>query len=133
MLDNLKCVRPISLLAAAAVLAVSPIAHAEPVHMKCSGQMMLSNNKVLDMNAVLSLTVDLSAKTVTVGSYPPLGIMSPGISNTENEVSFFGSTSYGVLNGNVDRVTGEAYVHFFHNTPQEKFFIGNCGPAQKLF
>jgi hypothetical protein len=98
---------------------------------------MLSNNKVLDTNAVLSLTVDLPAGTVTVGGYPPVGIIppipaKPGISNTENnEVSFFGSTSQGVLSGDVDRVTGEAYFHF--NTPQEKFFVGNCRPAQKLF
>jgi len=49
-----------------AVLAISPIAHADPVHMACSRGMLLPNSKV-DTNSVLSLTIDLRAGAVTVG------------------------------------------------------------------
>lgn len=139
MLDNLKCVRPISLLAAAAVLAVSPIAHAEPVHMKCSGQRLLPNGR-MDMDSVQSLTIDLRAGTVTVGDYQPLTILpeipaSPGVQNTErNTVSFIGKTILGgVLSGSVDRITGKANITFQTNTPKEEFFSGICRPSQKLF
>jgi hypothetical protein len=138
MLDNLKRVPAISLLVAAAVMVISPIAHAEPVHMSCSGAKLLPNRRV--ENSVLSLTIDLGAKTVTVGGYQPLVVMpaipaSPGIPNTENnQVSFIGKTILGgVLSGNVDRITGEANITFQANTPEEEFFSGICRPSQKLF
>jgi hypothetical protein len=126
-------------LVAVAVLAISPIAHADPVHMACSGQMMLSNNKVQDTNAVLSLAVDLRAGTVTVGGYAPLGIypafpLSPSKEIQEtNEVNFVGTKAEGGVIGSVDRVTGEAHIFFKAQTPQEQFFNGICRPAQKLF
>ncbi len=59
-------------LVAVAVLAISPIAHADPVHMACSGGMLLPNRKV-DTNSVLSLTIDLRAGAVTVGGLPTGG------------------------------------------------------------
>ena len=123
-----------------AVLAISPIAHADPVHMACSRGMLLPNSKV-DTNSVLSLTIDLRAGAVTVGGYQPVGILpifpatpKSGIQDTENnEVSFIGSTIQGVLSGSLDRVTGEANITFNVLTPQERFFGGACRPAQKLF
>jgi hypothetical protein len=128
----------ISLLAVA-VLAVSPMAHADPVHMTCSGQRLLPSGAV-DMDSVLSITIDLGAKTVTVAGYQPLVIIpaipaSPGVPNTENnQVSFIGKTiPGGILSGSVDRITGEANVIFQGETPQEEFFRGVCKPAQKLF
>ncbi len=127
-------------LLAVAVLAISPTAHADPVHMACSGEMLLPNRKV-DTNTVLSLTIDLRAGTVTVGGYQPVAILpaipaSPesGILDTgKNEVIFIGSTIQGVLSGSVDRVTGEANITFHLHTTQEHFFRGICRPAQKLF
>jgi hypothetical protein len=127
-------------LVAVAVLAISPIAHADPVPMACSGAMLLPNRRV-DTSSVLSLTIDLRAGTVTVGGYQPVGMLpvfpvSPeaGIQDSENnEVSFIGSTIHGVLSGSVDRVTGEASITFNVHTPQERFFNGICRPAQKLF
>jgi hypothetical protein len=85
-------------LVAVAVLAISPIAHADPVHMACSGAMLFPNRRV-DTNSVLSLTIDLRAGTGTVGGYQPVGMLpvfpvSPesGIQDSENnEVSFIGS------------------------------------------
>jgi hypothetical protein len=123
-------------LVAVAVLAISPIAHADPVHMACSGARMLPNRRV-DTNSVLSLTIDLRAGTVTVGGYQPVGILpaSPesGVQDSENnEVSFIGSIQ-GVSSGSVDRVTGEANITFCVHTPQERFFSGICRPVQKLF
>lgn len=125
-------------LVAVAVLAITPIAHADPVHMACSGAMMFPNRRV-DTNSVLSLTIDLRAGTVTVGGYQPVGILpafpaSPesGIQDSENnEVSFIGSIQ-GVSSGSVDRVTGQTIITFYVNTPRERFFNGICRPAQKL-
>ncbi len=54
-------------LVAVAVFAISAMAHADPIHMACSGGMLLPNSKV-DTNSVLSLTIDLRAGTVTVGA-----------------------------------------------------------------
>jgi hypothetical protein len=127
-------------LVAVAVMAISPIARADPVHMACSGEMLLPNRKV-DTNTVLSLTIDLRAGTVTVGGYQPVAILpaipaSPesGILDTgKNEVSFIGPTIQGVLSGSVDRITGVANITFHLHTPRERFFSGICRPAQKLF
>lgn len=127
-------------LVAVGVLAISPIAHADAVHMACSGEMLLPNSKV-DTNSVLSLTIDSRAGTVTVGGYQPVGILpappaSPksGIQDPgNNELSFIGSTIQGVLSGNVDRVTGKANITFNVHSPEERFFSGICRPAEKLF
>jgi hypothetical protein len=126
-------------LVAVAVLAISPMAYADPIHMACSGGMLLPNSKV-DTNSVLSLTIDLRWDSDSRG-YQPVGILpafpampKSGIQDTENnEVSFIGSTIQGVLSGSVDRVTGEAKITFNVLTPQERFFSGICRPAQKLF
>jgi hypothetical protein len=127
-------------LAAVAVLATSQIAHADPVHMECSGGMLLPNGKV-DANTVLSLAIDLRAGAVIVGGYQPVGILpaipappESSIPDTEsNEVSFIGMTMQGILIGHVDRVTGSATITFQGHTPKEEFFSGICKPAQKLF
>jgi hypothetical protein len=127
-----------AMLVAVAVLAISSVAHADPVPMKCSGETLLPNGKV-DRNSVLSLTIDLQAGTVTVGDYTPLGILpaipaSPGTLDSErNKVSFIGKTIQGALHGNVDRITGEAHIFFQVKTPQERFFSGICKPVRKLF
>jgi len=102
---------------------------------------MLFPNGRVGTNHVLSLTIDLHAGTVTIGGYQPVGILpaipaapKSGIQDAENsEVSFIGSTIHGVLSGSVDRVTGEAKITFQLKTPKEKFFSGNCKPAQNLF
>jgi hypothetical protein len=140
LLGDLKTdsAREIGALVAIVMLVTSTAAHADPVYMACTGQMLLSNKRV-DMKATLSLTIDLRAGTVTVGGYQPVGLVpaipaAPGIPNTEsNMVVFFGATSQGVLSGRVDRVTGEASVHFSPDKPQDQFFDGVCRATQKLF
>ena len=136
MLDKFSKHFPaISLLAAA--VAISSVAHAGPVHMKCSGEMLLPNGSV-DTNHVLSLTIDIIAKTVKVAGYEPLVILpeipaSPkSIIPAENdEVSFMGKTILGGwLHGSVDRITGEARVVFWDDTPEKEFFSGICKPAR---
>jgi hypothetical protein len=120
-------------LLAVAVLAVSSAAHADPIHLTCSGGMLLQNNKV-DADYVLSLAIDLSAGTVTVGSYEPVGVIPPARGKIgNNEVRFNGTTDQGTLSGAVDGVTGEAEITFRVNTPQEKFFSGFCKPVPTLF
>ena len=115
-----RCAPAISLLAVAA-LAVSSAAHADPIHMACSGGMLLQNNRV-DTDYVLSLTIDLSAGTVTVGGYEPVGVIPPTSGKIgNNEVQFIGKTAQGALSGAVDRVTGKAEITFRVNTPQERF------------
>src|SRR5260221_5799472 len=116
-------------IAAIGVLAVSPAAHADPVHMACSGEMLLPN-KGVDTNTALSLTIDVPAGAATVGGDQPVSILpstpaGPGISDGgNNEVSFFGATTQGVLSGRVDRVTGEANITFHTGTSQERFLNG---------
>jgi hypothetical protein len=132
------CAFRFAALVAIGVLVIGPMAHADPVYMACTGQMLLPNKKV-DMNATLSLAIDLRAGAVTVGGYQPVGLVpaipaAPGIPNAEsNMVVFFGATSQGVLSGRVDRITGEASVHFSPDTPQDQFFDGVCKTTQKLF
>jgi hypothetical protein len=122
----------ISLLAVAA-LAVSSAAHADPIHMACSGGMLLQSNKV-DEDYVLSLTIDLSAGTATVGGYEPVGVIPPTPEKIGNdEVRFARKTAQGALIGIVDGVTGEAGITFRVNTPREKFFSGFCKPVSTRF
>jgi hypothetical protein len=128
-----------AMVVAVAVLAVSSTTRADPVDMTCSGGMLLPNGRV-NSDHVLSLTIDMTAKTVTVGGYDPLGFFpefpaSPGSPNTEkNEVRFMGKTDLGGwLIGSVDRITGEANISFQDHTPKEEFFSGICKPARKLF
>ncbi len=118
---------------AVVMLTISPIAHADPVHMACSGQMLLSSKRV-DTDAVLSITVDMIAEKVTVGANEPVSFLPPIPGTENNEVHFIGATTHGgVLHGHVDRITGETTVVFWANTPKEEFFSGNCRPAKKLF
>ncbi len=132
--------REIGALVAVVMLVTSTAAHADPVYMACTGQMLLSNKRV-DMKATLSLTIDLRAGTVTVGGYQPVVILpaipapaKSGIKDTErNELSFMGSTIHGMLSGSVDRVTGEANITFDVHSAEERFFSGICRTAQKLF
>jgi len=123
-----RYVPAISLLA-----VVGSVAHADPIHMACSGGVLLQNNRV-DTDYVLSLTIDLSAGTVTVGGYEPVGVIPPTAEKIGNdEVRFNGKTAQGALSGVVDRVTGEAAITFRVNTPQERFFSGFCKPIPTLF
>jgi hypothetical protein len=101
--------------------------------MACSGGVLLQNNRV-DSDYVLSLTIDLSAGTVTVGGYEPVGVIPPTPEKIgNNEVRFNGKTDQGTLSGIVDRATGEAEITFRVNTPQERFFSGFCKPVPTLF
>jgi|HubBroStandDraft_6_1064221.scaffolds.fasta_scaffold314748_1 hypothetical protein len=96
--------------------------------------MLLQNNRV-DADYELSLTIDLSAGTVTIGGYEPVGVIPPPAPGKigNNEVRFIGKTDQGALSGAVDRVTGEAEITFRVNTPQERFFSGFCKPVPTLF
>jgi hypothetical protein len=95
---------------------------------------MLHQDNRVDTDYVLSLTIDLSTGTVTVGGYEPVGVIPPTREKTGNdEVRFVGKTAQGALSGIVDRVTGEAAITFRVHTPQEKFFSGFCKPVPTLF
>ena len=128
-------------LVAVAALAISPIAHADPVNIACSGAKLLPNGTIT--NTILSPTVDLRAGTVTVGDNQPAGILpapappESGLDQSKiierrNELSFTGPKEDNLF-GRIDRVTGEANIFFQPKTPEEQFFHGTCKPALKLF
>jgi hypothetical protein len=86
-------------LVAVTALAISPIAHADPVNIACSGAKLLPNGTIT--NTILSPTVDLRAGTVTVGDNQPAGILpapappESGLDQSKiierrNELSFIG-------------------------------------------
>ena len=110
------------------------------IHMVCSGDKKLPNGR-LDMNSVLSLTVNTNARgvgTVTVGGYPPMDIMPEIIGSNDIELHFWGWVDGPGMNhmgGFLNRITGQLFVNFNEDAPKGhvELFGGSCKPAQKLF
>jgi hypothetical protein len=110
------------------------------IHMVCNGDKKLPNGR-LDMNSVLSLTVNTNARgvgTVTVGGYPPMDIMPEIIGSNDIELHFRGWVDGPGMNhmgGFLNRITGQLFVNFDEDAPKGhvELFGGSCKPAQKLF
>lgn len=120
------------LLIATTALAINAPAHAT-VRLVCHGKTLLADGLV-DGRSALSLTIDDRAGTVTVGGFQPVGIL-PSISTSpsEEEVGFIGSTSRGLIHGDVNRITGRSNITLQGETDREQFFSGICRTAQKIF
>jgi hypothetical protein len=82
-----------------------------------------------DEKYLVSLRIDLNARTVKVEGHSSVPIKGP----VDEDVVVFASpkTVDDVLNGSVNRITGEALIYFLSNPVFE--FRGRCHRAQSLF
>jgi hypothetical protein len=104
---------------------------AEPLRLACEGEARLqnANGETIDKD-VLSVTIDLVAKTVTVGSRGAVPIVSNPDADTE--VFTEPGSREGVSTGTLNRFTGAASIHIIRTDGLYNFF-GTCKPAGKLF
>jgi hypothetical protein len=80
-------------------------------------------------NYLMSLAIDLDARTVKVEGHPAVPIKG---AVDEDAVAFSSSrTSDDVIEGSVNRITGEALIEF--NTSPMFEFQGRCHRADKMF
>jgi hypothetical protein len=108
------------------------VASAEPVHLACVGEVRLQNasGETVDHDT-LSVVIDQTAGTVTVGSRAPVQIMSKPDADALVFQARPGSRE-GVSTGTIDRFTGASSIHIIRSDGLYKFY-GQCRPAQRLF
>ena len=113
-----------------AVVVVSA-ANCEAVHLACEGAMRANEPRLdrVDEKYLMSLVIDLGARTAKPEGHPSVPFKSSG----DEEVVAFASprTSDDVLDGRLNRITGEALIHFLTNPMYE--FHGRCQRAESLF
>ena len=82
------------------------------------------------MKNLMSLVIDLSARTVKPEGHPSVPLKGPV---DDEEVVAFASpkASDDVLDGRVNRITGEALIHFLTDPMYE--FHGRCHRANRCF
>jgi hypothetical protein len=116
-----------------AALVIGPAANSEPIRLACEGAM--SANEIgrdlrLDEKYLMSLVIDLSARTVKPEGHPSVPLKGP--IDDEDVVAFASPrASDDVLDGRVNRITGEALIHFLTDPMYE--FHGRCHRAESLF
>jgi hypothetical protein len=119
-------------MAVAAVLVIGSAANAEPIHLACEGAMRANEPRQerLDEKYLMSLVVDLSARTVKPEGHPSVPLK--GSVDDEDVVAFASpKVSDDVLDGRLNRITGEALIHFLTDPMYE--FHGRCHRAESLF
>jgi hypothetical protein len=122
------CTLPLRWLVIFALLAVGSAANAEPAHLACKGELSVSAN-VADEKHLISLVIDLGARTVKVEGHPSVPIKG---SVDEDLVAFASSkTADDFLDGTVNRITGELLIYFLTNPVYR--FHGRCHRPQPLF
>jgi hypothetical protein len=106
-------------------------AQSEPIALACSGKMTAARRHVTEDYSI-SITVDIAARTVTVGSYgtvPILGDLHADTVTFMKNKDTLAEASTGTLN----RLTGVASVHIITLIDGLYQFYGTCKPAQRLF
>jgi hypothetical protein len=79
---------------------------------------------------LMSLVIDLDARTVKPEGHPSVPLKGPV--EDEDVVAFASRrASDDVLDGRINRITGEALIHFLTDPMYE--FHGRCHRAQSLF
>jgi hypothetical protein len=116
-----------------AALVIGPAANAEgPIHLACEGEMSAMKAGTigrLDEKYLMSLAIDLSARTVKPEGHPSVPLKPV---DDEDIVAFASPrASDDVLDGRVNRITGEALIHFLTDPMFE--FHGRCHRAESLF
>ena len=115
-----------------AALATSPAASSEPIHLACEGAMRANEARHdrLDEKYLMSLVIDLSARTVKPEGHPSVPLK--GSVDDEDVVAFASPRAADdVLDGRLNRLTGEALIHFLTDPTYE--FHGRCHRAEPLF
>jgi hypothetical protein len=122
------CIPPLPWLVIIAALVVGPAANSEPAHLACEGAIETGTTAVQE-KYLMSLVIDLSARTVKIEGHPAVPIKGPV---DEDAVAFASpKTADDVLNGSVNRITGEVSIYFLTD-PVYKFH-GRCHRPQSLF
>ena len=116
-----------------AALVIGPAANSEPVRLACEGAMTaneIRQNWRLDEKYLMSLVIDLSARTVKPEGHPSVPLKERV--DDEDVVAFASpKASDDVLDGRLNRITGEALIHFLTDPMYE--FHGRCHRAESLF
>jgi anti-sigma-K factor RskA len=128
----------------AAALLVNSACTKEPIRMACSGDMYRVQSASTDKQVPLSLSIDLHAGTVTVSmaqrfsdggrnlEFPSVPISGNPQSDTLIFSGKLGGVEFGVVQGSVNRTTGDAFITMI--TPLGLYdFSGICKAAQRLF
>jgi hypothetical protein len=119
-------------LAFLAALVVCSAAKSEPIHLACEGTMRANEPKHdrLDERYLLSLVIDLSGRSVKAEGHQPVPFKR--FTEDEDVVAFASpKASDDVLDGRLNRITGEALIHFLTDPMFE--FHGRCHRAESLF
>ena len=114
-----------------AALVIGP-ANSEPIHLACEGAMRANEPRQerLDEKYLMSLVIDLSARTAKPEGHPSVPLK--GSVEDEDIVAFASPrASDDVLDGRLNRITGEALIHFLTDPMYE--FHGRCHRAESLF
>ena len=116
-----------------AALVFGPAANSEPIHLACEGAMRANEPQHdwrLAEKYLMSLVIDMSARTVKPEGHPSVPLKE---SVDDEDVVAFASprASDDVLDGRLNRITGEALIHFLTD-PMYKFH-GRCYRAESLF
>ena len=126
------CARTLSWFAFSAVLVAWSAANSEPIHLACEGTMRANEPQHgrLDEKYLMSLVIDLGTQTVKAEGHPSVPLKQ---SAGDEDVVAFASprTSDDVLDGRLNRITGEALIHFLTDPLYE--FHGRCHRAETLF
>ncbi len=114
-------------------LVTCSAANSEPIQLACEGAMHANEpqqDRRLGEKYLMSLVIDLSARTVKPEGHPTVPIKG---SVDDQEVVAFASpkASDDVMDGRLNRITGEALIHFLTDPMYE--FHGRCHRAQSLF
>ena len=116
-----------------AALVIGPVAYSEPIHLACEGEMSAMKSGTvarLDGKYLMSLVIDLSARTVKPEGHPPVPFK--GSVEDQDIVSFASPRdSNDVMDGRLNRITGETLIDFLTDPMFE--FHGRCNRAQSLF
>ena len=115
-----------------AALLIGSAANSESIHLACEGAMRANEpqHERLDEKYLMSLVIDLSARTVKPEGHPSVPLR--GSVDDEDVVAFASPrASDDVLDGRLNRITGEALIHFLTDPMYE--FHGRCHRAESLF
>ena len=116
-----------------AALVIGPAANSEPIHLACEGAMRANEPQHdwrLGEKYLMSLVIDLNARTAKPEGHPPVPLKQSG--DDEDVVAFASpKASDDVLDGRINRITGEALIHFLTDPMYE--FHGRCHRAESLF
>ena len=113
-------------------LVIGSTANSEPIRLACEGAMRANEprHERLEEKYLMSLVIDLGARTAKPEGHPSVPLKP---SADDEDVVAFASprASDDVLDGRLNRITGEALIHFLTDPMYE--FHGRCHRTESLF